>query len=300
MKFTNKFNLPEPVVRAMTFDDYSRGASNRSITQLIDSPRIRILRAEHDDTITEDVSDRAWSVLGRAVHKIFEDNTDPDTEQAEERMFLEVDGWVISGAIDLQVQHDQFAIENMTMVDYKCTSVWSVIYGKQEWVNQLNAYAWLARHANGTKVDRLQIVTVLRDWNRNEAARRDDYPQCPITIVPIDCWSDEDQDAYMAERIRIHSEAEFARLTGDPIPLCTDHERWMKPTKYAVKKDGRKTAVRVLNSMEEAEDYIKQKNLDSKHSVELRPGEPTRCVGDYCNVAHICDQFQSEVWGAAE
>lgn len=39
MKLTNRFGLPDPVVRALTRNEYSKGHSNRSITQLIDSPR---------------------------------------------------------------------------------------------------------------------------------------------------------------------------------------------------------------------------------------------------------------------
>ena len=73
MQLTNKHNLPKPVVDALTKDNYSRGSSNRSITQLIDSPRIRILRAEHDAEMTEDASEKVWSVLGTAVHNMFED-----------------------------------------------------------------------------------------------------------------------------------------------------------------------------------------------------------------------------------
>ena len=44
MKVTNKFNLPQPVVTALTQDNYDSGGSHRSITQLIDSPRVSILR----------------------------------------------------------------------------------------------------------------------------------------------------------------------------------------------------------------------------------------------------------------
>ena len=71
MIITNQYNLPEPVFNALTHSDYSRGSSNRSVTQLIDSPRVRILRKEHDDQIFEDASDMLWSVLGTSVHHMF-------------------------------------------------------------------------------------------------------------------------------------------------------------------------------------------------------------------------------------
>ena len=139
MIITNKTMLPEPVVRALHRSDYSKGSSNRSVAQLIDSPRVRILRKENESTITEDAADMVWSVLGTAVHKMFEEN-DVDGHISEERLYAEVDNWVISGAIDIQRAESDGGI---TVLDYKCTSAWSVIYGKVEWHKQLNFYAWL-------------------------------------------------------------------------------------------------------------------------------------------------------------
>ena len=302
MKITNNYNLPEPIVRALTKDNYSRGASNRSVTQLIDSPQVQILQREHDADLHEDVTDRMWSILGTAVHNIFEEAT-PDHQNAEERIFYESNGWVISGAIDLQEQSDNYTGGVCTvMSDYKCTSVWSVIYGKKEWDNQLNAYGWLSRHGKGVNVDRLRVIAVLRDWNRREASMKSDYPKAPIVIVDIPRWTDEQQDAYMDDRIRLHSEAEFSRLTGEHLPDCLDSERWMQPTTYAVKKKGNKRAISggVQKTMEGAEAFVIAKDTDKvKHEIEVRKGKASRCEGDYCHVAKICPQYQAEVWGGA-
>ena len=121
-------NLPEPVFLSLTHSDYTKGESNRSVTQLIDSPRVRILRKEHEEQIMEDAADMVWSVLGTAVHKMFEQH-DADGHISEERLYSEVDNWIISGAIDIQRAEDDGSV---TVLDYKCTSVWSVIYGKPE------------------------------------------------------------------------------------------------------------------------------------------------------------------------
>ena len=169
MQLTNKHNLPKPVVDALTKDNYSRGSSNRSITQLIDSPRIRILRAEHDAEMTEDASEKVWSVLGTAVHNMFEDAVSDKEHISEERLFVEHEGWELSGAIDLQ---ETEAAGSVTVSDYKCTSVWSVIFGKEEWANQLNAYAWLVRHVKKMPVGKCQIVAVLRDWKLSELEKQ--------------------------------------------------------------------------------------------------------------------------------
>ena len=169
MRLTNKHNLPKPVVDSLTKDNYSRGSSNRSITQLIDSPRIRILRAEHDAEMTEDASDKVWSVLGTAVHNMFEDAVSEKEHISEERLFIDHEGWELSGAIDLQETESDGSV---TVSDYKCTSVWSVLHGKAEWVNQLNAYAWLVRHVKKVPVKKCQIVAVLRDWKLSELQRQ--------------------------------------------------------------------------------------------------------------------------------
>ena len=43
MIITNNFKLPDVVVSALTQDDYTKGKSNRSVTQLIDSPQVAVL-----------------------------------------------------------------------------------------------------------------------------------------------------------------------------------------------------------------------------------------------------------------
>ena len=57
MKLTNKFNLPAPIVAALSENNYTKGESHRSVTTLIDSPRVRILREKYEDQIEEDVSE---------------------------------------------------------------------------------------------------------------------------------------------------------------------------------------------------------------------------------------------------
>jgi hypothetical protein len=281
LRITNKFNLPEPVMKALTQDSYSRGESDRSVTQLIDSPRKQILCRFHQDEIEEDCTDRLWSVFGTAVHNIFEDYGDIE-HIAEERLFFDVDGWRISGAIDLQ--------KGSHIMDYKVTSVWSVIYDKPEWHNQLNAYAWLVEHAKAVKINKLTIVAVLRDWKNREAeTRQGDYPESPIVLVDIPLWDKNIREQYMAERISLHQKAEFDHLTGEELPLCTDQERWLKPKKFAVKKPKNKRADRVFDTQQEAEDYIANPLSSSNLVIEERVSEPIRC-NKYCDASPWCTQ----------
>ena len=282
MKLTNKFNLPEPVVKALTRNEYSKGESNRSVTQLIDSPRVRILRQENWDSLTEDVSEKLWAVFGTAVHKMFEVSTSGN-DIPEERVFLDVEGWTISGAIDVQSVDG----DGVILRDYKTTSVWSVIFGKDEWVNQLNSYASLVRRAKGVKVKGLKVVAILRDWKNRDAEEKQDYPKAPIMEIDIPMWSEEEQDRYLDERVTIHQNAEFDRLTGAELPLCSREEMWEKSPKWAVKKTGNKRALRVYDDELDALSALKE-----GQEIEFRRGEPTRCVGNWCRVNEFCSQYK--------
>jgi len=119
------------------------------------------------------------------------------------------------------------------------------------------------------------------------------YPSAPITIIPIELWNDEKQDQYIAGRVKLHQDAEYERLTGGSLPLCSDLERWARPSTWAVKKTANKRAIRVFDSQQEAEQYFNDNDLDKKHSIEERAGKNVRCEADYCGVARWCDQYEA-------
>jgi hypothetical protein len=128
MKITNKSGLPQTLVNVMERDPYTRGGARLSVTQLIGSPRISILRARHDHEMETDVTDGIWSMMGRAMHSLAEAGADA-AHIAEERIHTTVLGWTLSGGIDLQILRDGVvAIE-----DYKVTSAWAVMNDKPEW-----------------------------------------------------------------------------------------------------------------------------------------------------------------------
>ena len=283
MKLTNKYGLPETVVKALTRSEYTKGESNRSITQIIDSPRVRILRQENWENMEEDVSEKMWAVLGSAAHKMFEETGD-ENHLTEERLYTEVEGWVISGAIDVQ----RIEEDGITVIDYKTTSVWSVILGKKEWEYQLNCYAYLVRHAKGQKVKSLKVIAILRDWRAKDAEQKEDYPKAPIVEIDVPLWSDQEQDAYVHERVALHQEAEFQRLTGAELPECSDSERWAKSDIWAVKKIGNKRAIKLYDNEEEA-----KANLLAGQEIEFRRGEPTRCTANWCRVNAWCSQYKN-------
>ena len=305
MRITNKFGMPQPFVDFAINDKYSKGKADISVTTLIDSPRVRIMKENFDDKIEVDAVDMVWALFGTAVHSVLESsNTYPrvghpsDKIINEERLFSELDGWLLSGAIDRQESKDN----SITIIDYKVTSVWSVIYGKPEWEKQLNCYAYLCDDKNAfkkTNVTNLKICAILRDWNRREAERRSDYPQAPIVFVDVPLWSYDERMSYLKERIKLHQEAQIAFDVTGKLPLCSNEERWRKKDTWALKKKKLKRALKVFDSEESAHDYQEVYHQHRLHpsdatEIEFRGGEYTRCQGNYCSVAEFCDQFNGE------
>ena len=289
---TNKFNLPEFVVDALTYSDYSRGDSDISVTQLIDSPRIAQLQQQHAGEQSKDAVDFVWSRFGTSVHTMFEESLKATGSAVitEERLFTETQGWKLSGAIDAQ----EVADDGVIISDFKVTSVWSVVFDKSSWHKQLNVYAYLVRKAKGQSIKKLQIVALLRDWVRRKAEQGGDYPSAPIVVIDIPLWSDEKQDAYVESQIKMHIEA---TNTDKPLISCTSEEMWEKETVYAVMKKGRKSAVRLYKTEPEAEERVTKEgshhpSRSINHYVEIRKGEKTRCKGDWCGVSQWCDQYQ--------
>lgn len=299
MKITNNFGMPQPFVDFAINDKYSKGKADISVTSLIDSPKIRLMKDKYDDQIEVDAVDMVWALFGTAVHSVLEKSKQSDDIITEERLYKEVDGWVLSGAIDRQefISNDD-GFRTVNIIDYKVTSVWSVIYGKPEWENQLNCYAYLASKTN---VGSLKICAILRDWNRRDAEKKEDYPKAPIVFVDIPLWDKSKTEEYIKDRIRMHQEAQISFDLNEDVGLCSDEDMWKKNDTWAVKKKGQKRAIRVLDSEEEANNYIDWHNeTDQAYTkktdleIEFRSGEYTRC-GNYCSVADFCNQYKERI-----
>ena len=300
VKYTDKYNLPTGVSNALRNinSSYSRGDSDISVTQLIDSPQIKILKEKYDDQIEQDLSEMFWSVLGTSVHHIIEHSDTTENTIKEKRFYGKCNEWKISGAIDRVILKNLTGYENETIEiaeieDYKCTSVWSIIYPKESWTNQLNVYAWLLRQNNYLPKS-LSIIVLARDWQKSKAQESinngGNYPPLPIHKVDIPLWSDEKQDAYVLDKVKTHQEADMLFYTENIQIGCTDEERWKNPPSFAVKVKEKKRALKVFDLEEDAQDYAKN-TLNSY--VEERPSIARRCK-DYCNVKQFCELAKKE------
>lgn len=278
---TNIYNLPQPFVDLVSEDTYSKGESDITTTGLAQPPKIAELTRRHGSEITMDCSEKVWTMLGTANHYVLEQiaKRNPERYVAESRFYFEVDGVKLGGQIDL------FDRETETLWDYKVSSVYKAMSDdKIDWVRQANVNKLLCER-NGIFPKKLAILLVMKDWRRKDAEFKADYPKCAIQEIPLPIWHESETLAYIKSRIALHNAAKLIE-EDDAIPVCTEEERWAKPTTWAVLKEkGAKRAVNggIFESQSEAELFVK------KHGgyIERRQGEETRCL-HFCQVRKWC------------
>ena len=284
MKITNKQNLPAPIVALLSRNYYSKGASQYSVTELMSPPKIRRLREQYDGEMEIDVTKMIASQLGTFMHGKLEAK-EVEGYTNEERIFTEVDGVVISGAIDLQQQVEG----GVVIIDYKFVKAWSVKQGKDDWTTQLNIYKWLVESVKRVPVKGLQICAIIKDYSPYDMS--EGYPEAEAVMIDIPMWDSVTTEAYVRKRLEMHRNAKVNHEFGEELQACTDEERWMSETVFAVKREGRKSAIRLFKTIEEATELAEKE----KGYVETRQGEPKRCTGDFCGVSKWCKQYQGEI-----
>lgn len=284
LKFTNKSRLPEPLYRALTEDNYSRGAADISVTALIGPPKIEILKEEYKHLLTADAEDRLWSVFGTAVHEIIARGSEGlSNYTAEERLFTNVGGFTISGGIDLQALEGS----EVGIIDWKTCSMYSIQNPKDDWVRQLNCYAALVRKEKGLDVKWLQIVALAKDWSRSKARFDKTYPQSPISMIDIPLWTPEEQDNYLESRVAHHMGSRAQYEMDASLPDCTPEEMWESGGGHAVVKPGNPRALKIHKTWEEARAHADNVGgwVEARHPTRMR-------CESYCEVSGWCKQYK--------
>jgi len=279
MQLTNKLRLPDPIVRAISNDNYTKGDADFSVTELLNPPQVRRLFKEFGDQVEEDASDRIWSLLGQAVHSIIERASEGDANTlSETTLYTTLNGHKIKGTFD------NLTISNAELGDFKVTTVWKVRDGvaPDDWIAQTNIYRWMLAREKGIAINSMAVFAIFRDWSKREAAKRLEYPQAQAARIDIPLWDLATTEAFVLARLLLHTQSE--------VQPCSDEDIWAKPTKWAAMKKGRASAVKLFDNQAEAADFAK--TLSSGY-VEYRPGSATRCES-YCAVAPFCKQWAND------
>lgn len=280
MRLTNNNNYPDAIVRAAKAHLYEPSKDINRVTELISPPLIKTLTIENWDNIVVDVDDEIVALFGTAFHELLSSYEKKDGVIFKQRFNIKIDGNVISG------EPDKFVVDSGILSDYKVTSAWTMVFGRAEWEQQLNIYKFLLEK-HGYTVNKAFINAFLRDWTKYQAIQKGnwDYPQQRYVIKRINLWDNENIENFIKERLNDH--------LNNPRRECTAEEKWEKKATYAVVKEGRKTALRVLDSMGEAKEWLSQQKDTKKLSITERKGACTRCE-QYCSVNKFCPYYKGE------
>lgn len=281
MIITNRLGLPTPFVD-MAQKDYIYEPNEYRVTSLLKGIRETLLERRYSDQIEQDASDMIWLLFGTAVHRVLESHQEADTEIKEERIKIQFGKYILSGQFDL------YNDETKTITDYKTCSVWKIIFGDYEdWRRQTLIYCYMLRQI-GFDAANAEIVALMKDHSKRDAKIKANYPQLPVQKISFTFTEDDfkECEAWLTGRFADIAEAED--VPDCMLPMCTPKERFNSGDKFAVMKKGRKTALRVMDSPEEAKDWMAMNGGDE---IVIRKGEDKKCV-DYCSVCNFCDYYQ--------
>lgn len=281
MQITNTLNLPAAFVHAVSTERHN-APHCYSATTLNKGAKEIVLTDRHYDEITVDASEQIWAVWGTAVHALLESEKDDNFH--EERFKVAVGNSYVTGQVD------SYDMERGIINDWKTASVWKVQFADfADWRAQGLTYAWLLTKS-GLEVKKCRFVALLKDHSKTKAKHDASYPQIPVFVYEFDVTA-EDLAATEARIIAKVTEIENAyKLGDDDIEPCTLEERWADGEKYAVMKNGRKTAVKLFDNQQDAEAYAGE--LGNSHYVEHRPAVSRKCE-DYCSCCDFCNFYKS-------
>lgn len=286
MHITNNYNLPQALVDLVKDSQFKPKNHSYSATTLLMNNREILLQKRHDDEITKDVSDMVNLVLGTATHSLIEKFD--KTGMAE--MFLKQEilpGWYLTGKCDL---YDE---KNCTLVDYKTASVWKVQYQDfEDWKMQGLIYAWLLTKS-GKYVGELKFHAILKDWTARDKRKADltgdSYPETQVYTWSYKILTQDLENVEIFIKTRFNELVALEHTPDSELPDCSD--TWYTGDKYAVYKDDKAArALRVLDSEQEARDYIANK-CNGIGIVKYREGEHRKCQ-DYCNCCAFCKYYE--------
>ena len=281
MKVTNKLNMPAAFVNAVSTTRHN-AAGCFSATTLNKGAKEIILSDRHFDEIEVDAADQVWAVWGTAVHALLE--SQPDNNFHEEYFKVQVSNSYVTGQVD------SYDMERGIINDWKTASVYKVM--KQDfsdWYKQGMAYAWLLQQS-GLEVKKCRFVALLKDHSKTKAKTDSSYPQSPVFIYEFDVTPEdmaETRDRILNKVLEIEAAYE---LEDDLIEPCSDDERWADGEKWAVMKNGRKTAIKLFDNEADADAMAGE--MGNAYYVEHRPAISRKCL-DYCNCKEFCSFYHA-------
>ena len=281
MIVSNRLNLPAAFVNAVSTTRHNE-AGCFSATTLNKGAKEIILTDRHFDEITVDAADSVWAVWGTAVHALLE--SQPDNNFHEESFKVPVSNSFVTGQVD------SYDMENGVINDWKTASVWKVQFNDfKDWRAQGLTYAWLLQQS-GLEVKKCRFVALLKDHSKTKAKTDSSYPQSPVFIYEFDVTAADLEETAARILAKVQEIENAYELDDDAIEPCSAEERWADGEKWAVMKNGRKTAIKLFDNSADADAMAGE--LGNSHYVEHRPAISRKC-GDYCKCKEFCNFYKA-------
>lgn len=281
MKVSNRLNLPAAFVNAVSTARHN-AAGCFSATTLNKGAKEIILTDRHFDEIEVDAADSVWAVWGTAVHALLE--SQPDNNFHEEYFKVSVSNSYVTGQVD------SYDMENGVINDWKTASVWKVQFNDfKDWRAQGLTYAWLLQQS-GLEVKKCRFVALLKDYSKTKAKTDSSYPQSPVFIYEFDVTAADMEETAARILTKVQEIESAYKLDDDAIEPCSAEERWADGEKWAVMKNGRKTAVKVFDNQLDADAMAGE--MGNAYYVEHRPAISRKC-GEYCNCKDFCNFYKA-------
>lgn len=281
MTITNELNLPQALVDACDVSPHN-APDTVSATTLKSGVREILLTKRHWEEMSDDVYNRIWTLFGTAVHSLLERES-PDTF-VEEKFEKQIGKYKVTGRLDC------YDMKNKIIFDYKTATVWKYKFKDfSDWKFQGLVYAWLLKQ-QGLEVNQCRFVAMFKDFSKTKAKTEADYPNKPVYVYQFDVTESDLEEIEQKITAKVKELEASEELADDDLPLCTDEERWAKPTTYAVMKKSRKTAIRVFDDKELAEKCLESFGSD-EYYLQERKGADGKCNG-YCSCCEFCSYWK--------
>lgn len=288
MIITNEKHLPEPMFNFVKNDMQAPKADVIRVTDLNKGIREIVLHKRHYKELKQDVADMIWLLFGTAFHSVVDNAEEKSYQIKETRLEEKIGNLILSGKFDL------YDAKRKLVIDYKTCSVWKFMFKDfSDWERQTSIYCWLLRKA-GFEVEGAEIIALMKDHSKSKARNESGYPNLPTETIHFDYDDQKHKETEAFIYLKMTEIESALQLPDNELPLCTKEERWHSGDQYAVMKGKNKRALRVLNSQEEAEQWMIDNESKGGTSIEFRKGLSRKCI-DYCPVCEFCEYYKNEV-----
>jgi len=332
MRYTNNLNLPEPMVVALTYDEYNAGLGDFTPSSLSRPPCMKKIESMYEHLVTKDVAENFHLMMGSVVHKILElsdgngvvtkesggvrwieritkKETTENTSLKEERVYAKIGKYLIGA------QFDHLWVSDEALQDYKNTSVYKFKRGYDgllpdvpEWAIQLNINAYILKHnpmverggklvpfKEGIGFDPPEIKKLQIVGILKDHSKTKAKRESGYPKYPIsvrDIGFMSDQEVVDYVNERGDAHTFAKEHKLSEIPPCTDEEIWAKPTKYAVMKTP--TAKKSSKNCDSMDEARAYKNTKPGfEKAKIEVRQGERTRCDgYCDAADFCPHYQ--------